>query len=668
MAEYKVDVTTGDRVGSGTLDRIYITLLGTEGQSEKVALDSWGVYVVSGTTGTYTVKTGTSLGRLLLVKVEKDPYFFSFDNEWYCSKIVVTTPEGEAILFPCYRWLTNNEAVELRGGKAMKVFEDDHPMLIEHRKKELASKQSLFKWNVMKEGLPFHADFNTLNVPAEVRMTVARRGQSKMTFLMCALELKMKGMLGSEESWENIDDMKKILWNRKTTLSEYVSQHWNEDDFYGYQFLNGMNPNMIKRCSALPPNFPVTEEMVKPFLEEGSTLDNEIQKGNIFLYDQKKMNGIPGRMFNGVRLQVSAGLCLFYLNPEKKLKPIAIQLQQQPSEDNPIFLPSDSETDWLLAKFFIKNTDMMDHQANHHFKDTHFLSEVWVTSLIRNFPVIHPIYKFLIPHFRWILHINALARDILFGPDGPFVSCTIGLDGTFEAMARSHAELTYSKLCFPENIAARGLESIPNFYYRDDGLQLWDMINSFVKAVVGHFYRSDIEVVKDSELQGWIHEIFTRCFLGNKSSGFPESFQNVEEVVKFITMVIFTVSAQHSAINSGQFDYQSFIPNGCTSVRKLPPTVKGQSSMKTYLETLPNIGESVKIVSLVYVLSLKYMDFVALGSYPEERFQEPEIQEMAKDFRAQLSKLTDVINARNAQITVPYMYMNPVRVENGVTQ
>ncbi|XP_054617012.1 hydroperoxide isomerase ALOXE3-like [Dunckerocampus dactyliophorus] len=668
MAEYKLDVTTGDKAYSGTSDHIYITLFGTEGQSERVELDNWGVDFVTGTTGNYTVKTSAPLGKLLLVKVEKDPYFFFSDNEWYCSKIVVTTPEGEAILFPCHEWLADNEVVELRGGRAMKVFEDDHPLLIEHRKKELASKKSLFQWAIMKEGLPYYANFDVSNVPAEVRMPVSRVAQSKMLALGGAFELKLKGMLGSVENWENIDDMKQIFWNRKTKLSEYVSQHWKEDDFFGFQFLNGISPNMIKRCSTLPANFPVTEEMVKAFLEEGSTLDNEIQKGNIFLYDQKKMNGIPGRMYNGARLQASAGLCLFYLNPEKKLKPIAIQLQQQPSEQNPIFLPSDSETDWLLAKMFIKNADMMDHQANHHFKDTHFLSEVWVTSLIRNFPVIHPIYKFLIPHFRWILHINAVARQILFGPGGPFPVSTLGLDSILETMVRSHAELTYSKLCLPENIAARGLESIPNFYYRDDGLQLWDMINSFVKAVVGHFYRSDSEVVKDSELQGWIYEIFTRCFLGNKSSGFPESFQTVEEVVKFITMVIFTVSGQHSAVNSGQFDYQSFIPNSSMLLRKPPPTVKGQSSMKTILETLPNVGESVKIASIVYVLSQKYYDFVNLGSYPEERFQEPEIQQMAKEFQAQLSKLTDIINARNAQLTVPYMYMNPGRVENGVTQ
>lgn len=34
--------------------------------------------------------------------------------------------------------------------------------------------------------------------------------------------------------------------------------------------------------------------------------------------------------------------------------------------------------------------------------------------------------------------------------------------------------------------------------------------------------------------------------------GFPSHFNTVDEVVKFITMVIFRVSVQHAAVNNGQ--------------------------------------------------------------------------------------------------------------------
>lgn len=63
-------------------------------------------------------------------------------------------------------------------------------------------------------------------------------------------------------------------------FTEYVAEHWKEDEFFGYQFLNGLNPNRIKKCSELPKNFPVTEEMVKPFLKDGSSLTEEMKVRN----------------------------------------------------------------------------------------------------------------------------------------------------------------------------------------------------------------------------------------------------------------------------------------------------------------------------------------------------------------------------------------------------
>ncbi|XP_071335431.1 hydroperoxide isomerase ALOXE3-like [Trachinotus anak] len=668
MAEYKLELTTGGMQYAGTWDHIFVTLFGNEGQTERIELDNSGASFSKGATGIYIMKTSSSLGKLLLVKVEKDPYFVLPEDEWYLSKIVVTTPEEDVILFPCYRWISRGELVELRGGKAMKVFEEDHPLLLNHREKELTLRQSLYQWKIMAEGLPHINCFNDESeLPAEIRYSDSKSSEAVNTEMIIGVELQLKGLLGSVEKWESIEDMKKIFWYKKTAISEYVTEHWKEDDFYGSQFLNGINPNVIKKCSELPPNFPVTEEMVKPFLEEDSSLEEEMENGNIFLYDQKKMDGIPARDYNGEPLHVTAGLCLFYLNPENKLMPIAIQLHQQPSEENPIFLPSDLETDWLLAKMFIKNADFMDHEAVHHLMNTHFLAEVYTMATLRCFPVIHPLYKLLIPHFRYTIYINTEGRKSLFGNNGVLRLSSLGYDGMVELMRRAFSETTYSSLCLPENITARGLESIPNFYYRDDGLKLWDIINSFVTAIVEYYYPSDTEVLKDIELQGWIGEIFIYGFLGNKASGFPGCFNTVEEVIKFITMVIFTVTAQHAAVNNGQFDYNSWVPNGSLLLHEPPPTTKGQSSMETILETLPNVGESVNFAAMTRMLSEKYTDVVPLGTYPEERFDEPAPKQMIKEFQAELSDLSEEITARNSELEVPYTYLNPAQIENSIT-
>ena len=44
-------------------------------------------------------------------------------------------------------------------------------------------------------------------------------------------------------------------------------------------------------------------------------------------------------------------------------------------------------------------------------------------------------------------------------------------------LKRSQNSLTYRSLCIPDDIAERGMEAVPNYYYRDDGLKLWDIIS-----------------------------------------------------------------------------------------------------------------------------------------------------------------------------------------------
>lgn len=60
----------------------------------------------------------------------------------------------------------------------------------------------------------------------------------------------------------------------------------------------------------------------------------------------------------------------------------------------------------------------------------------------------------------------------------------IGLTGSEMFLRKALDVLTYSSLCLPENINARGLGEIPNYYYRDDGLKLWNIIHEYEVILV----------------------------------------------------------------------------------------------------------------------------------------------------------------------------------------
>ena len=58
-----------------------------------------------------------------------------------------------------------------------------------------------------------------------------------------------------------------------------AAEHWRDDSFYGAHYLNGCNPDIIKRCTEIPSKFPVSQELVGNLLDEGDTLHKAIEVG-----------------------------------------------------------------------------------------------------------------------------------------------------------------------------------------------------------------------------------------------------------------------------------------------------------------------------------------------------------------------------------------------------
>ncbi|KAM7008635.1 arachidonate 12-lipoxygenase, 12R-type-like [Tautogolabrus adspersus] len=668
MVKYRVIVFNANLAQAATTNNVCIKLVGTDGESKRTWLTSikGSATFYLGAESKFSMYCPTSLGKLVLIELDKKPLPMFPEDNWFPNKIQIKSPEGDLYTFPIYRWIAGCEVHLFREGTALRIFDDNHHLGKYGREKELKQREELYRWHVYKEGLPhcMKAD-NPSSLPCEVVFSFTKAKEFILTASSGLAELQLKGLSCNQKNWSDINAIKKVFCNKKTDISEYVQKHWRDDAFFGYQYLNGVNPSFIRRCSALPENFTVTDEMV--FLRGAGCLSGEMQKGNIYLLDYKQLDGVTPNVINGKKQYLTAPLVLLHKTPDDKLMPIAIQLKQTPGENNPIFFPSDSEYDWLMAKMFVRSADFSEHQLNVHLLRTHLLAEVFAVSLLRNVPMVHPLYKLLIPHTRYTLQINFLARAALISETGVFTKfAASGGEGMITILKRSLSSMTYSSLCIPDDITERGMESVPNYYYRDDGLKLWEIIHRFVRGVLCHYYKTDAEVHQDSELQKWIQDIFEHGFLSQSCTGIPQSFDSVDELIKFVTMVIFTCSGQHSAVNSGQYDYGGWMPNTPISLQRAPPTTKGTTSEATMLQTLPDVNTTAQGMSTLWLLSKQSTDFVALGQFPEDHFCEEIPSKLIVDFQGELEILSTVIKTRNKSLEVPYTYMDPTLLENSV--
>ncbi|XP_036431187.1 polyunsaturated fatty acid lipoxygenase ALOX15B-like [Colossoma macropomum] len=128
MVKYTVEVFTGDAFTAGNANAIFIKLIGTKGSSEPQILDRF--TGIPGCSKTLTVSCKESLGTFFLVQLELKALVF--EDYWFCSKVIVTEPEGRRLLFPCYQWLSPKKKAILREATAKLSHKDtEEPFAID---------------------------------------------------------------------------------------------------------------------------------------------------------------------------------------------------------------------------------------------------------------------------------------------------------------------------------------------------------------------------------------------------------------------------------------------------------------------------------------------------------------------------------------------------------
>ncbi|KAF5905384.1 arachidonate 12-lipoxygenase, 12S-type-like, partial [Clarias magur] len=606
--EYYVTVATGTLKYSGTVNYVYVTLVGENGESERKRLDDHGWGLRKGQTCECKVWSKIPLGRVLLVRLEMEKWKkLNAEDNWFCNYVTVRpSGSGRTQTFPCYHWLVGDDKVEILDGTAKTLCDEILPQELAHRKAQLQERQSIYEWQVWAPGIPKCGAFKSEeDLPPDERFDFENAKNFEQVFHDILVELSLEKLISLiNKSWKNLEDFDNVFCALpKTPTAEYIKEHWKEDVFFGHQFMNGVNPRMIQRCRKVPSNFAIQGKMVQDFLHPNTTLDKELEAGNIYLVDYVILDGVPGNVIHGNQQYIAAPLCLLYEHPDKGLIPIAIQLVQNPTKDTPIFLPNDPPLAWLLAKMWVRHAEFQIFEVLSHLLRTHLIAEVFCVATLRQLPAVHPIYKLLIPHLKYTQEINCRARTRLISSDGIFKKAvSTGGEGLLMLSEREYKILTYRSLKPFYDFKDRDVSKLKKYFYRDHSLKLWNAIEKFVSSIVSLYYSSDSEVEQDSELQAWIKDIVDEGFENASNFGLPNKLQNKQELITLLSVIIFTSSAQHSAINNGQFDFCSWVFNTPSTMRQPPPTDKNSVTMELIMSTLPDINQSCIIVAVTYIL------------------------------------------------------------------
>ncbi|MDC4205980.1 MAG: lipoxygenase family protein [Candidatus Manganitrophus sp.] len=448
-----------------------------------------------------------------------------------------------------------------------------------------------------------------------------------------------------------------------------ISRNFREDSEFAAMRVAGPNPLTIQRMKTLDERLPITNEQYQAVIGTQDTLMTALADGRLYLADYSAFEGAVNGSFPAGQKFNYAPLALFAVPPGgRSLVPVAIQCGPKPGTDHPIFLPHDGDH-WFMAKSIVQVADTNIHQAVSHLGQTHLFIEPFVIATHNQLSRTHPLFLLLTPHFKGTLAINEGALGLL-APRGLvdlLLASSIDQSRVFAVKAAQSYQQNLNTSMLPQTLAQRGVDDasrLPDYPYRDDALLLWGAIHQWVENYVNYYYTSDAAVQADTELQNWVTELVSRDGGRLNNIGSANRISKRTELVDLITLICFTASAQHAAVNFPQAPLMSYLP-------ATPPAGYSPLSSLTregfrendFLKFLPPLDIAKALLDILYLLSSVY--YTRLGDYGDNYFTDPAIQNYLAKFQQELVKIEEEINQRNKMRT-PYEFLLPSKIPQSI--
>ncbi|AFY58433.1 lipoxygenase [Rivularia sp. PCC 7116] len=451
-----------------------------------------------------------------------------------------------------------------------------------------------------------------------------------------------------------------------------IAENFSTDEQFAYMRVAGYNPVMIEQVNKLGDRFPVTEAQYREVMGDDS-LAAAGEEGRLYLADYGILKGAVNGTFPSQQKYIYAPLALFAIpknsnsNKPTLMRPVAIQCGQNP-QDNPIITPKSDKYAWLFAKTIVQIADANYHEAVTHLGRTHLLVGPFVVATHRQLPDSHPLNILLSPHFEGTLAINDAAQRRLIAAGGgvdKLLASTI--DNSRVLAAVGLQSYGFNEAMLPKQLEKRGVndtQKLPVYPYRDDALLVWNTIHQWVGDYLNIYYKSDADVKNDTKLQNWAIE--AGAFDGGRVPDFGQQhglIQTLDYLIDAITLIIFTASAQHAAVNFPQGDMMNYAPAVPLAGYQPASILEGKVTEENYLNLLPPLEQAQEQLNLVHLLGSIY--YQTLGDYPENYFKDTLVKPALQQFRNNLIEVEATIHQRN-QNRPTYEYLLPSKIPQSI--
>lgn len=437
-----------------------------------------------------------------------------------------------------------------------------------------------------------------------------------------------------------------------------VSNLFKQDDWFAWMRVAGPNPLVIERVKDISQVF-ISEDKYQIFIPEES-LEEGISKGRLYIADYSIVSQLEAGSYPNQQKYITAPKALFVVK-DSTLVPVGIRIE------NVVFYPN-TDWSWEIAKALVQIADANHHELISHLGHTHLVIEAFVLATRRCLAPNHPLNILLLPHFEGTLFINDQAQKRLVTDQAPVDALLAGnINSSRQFSVQSVQKFNFNQAMLPMTFADRGVDDtnlLPSYPYRDDGLLIWNAIKKWVVDYLNIYYQnSDDNVQNDTELQAWIAELVSPTGGRMTNIGEEGRIKTIAYLEECITLIIFTASAQHAAVNFPQSTIMSYAPAIPFAGYTPAPTSAVGATQEDYFNLLPPVSQAQGQLNLNFLLGSVY--YTRLGDYTS--ILDMRVQQRLRNFQDNLKAIEVKIRGRNEQRTIgSYPYLRPSQIPQSI--
>ncbi|XP_065178678.1 linoleate 9/13-lipoxygenase-like isoform X2 [Sycon ciliatum] len=461
-----------------------------------------------------------------------------------------------------------------------------------------------------------------------------------------------------------------------------VDARWNDDRVFAASRLAGYNPGSIYRIGSR--GLPLSK--VRQFRNTDFDWDSAVQAASGYTYRQAVLRGRLYAQYHPILQNITIFRGAFagekFLTPfavfvlprgKQDLRPVAIQLGL--SRTSPVHSPESSFFWWTYSKIVANNANSLENNIEKHLHNSHFTGGRFAVVTQAEVAPNHPLRILLDPHFRGVHQTNSIGEVSLFSRGSVLDFGTLlTFDGTAEYLAQSYQQWNYREMNLHREVAYRGCRNLPYYPYYHDGLQVYRLLQRYVRSYVRLYYCCDRQVRNDETLQRWVAVLANDIYQGR--AGLPSRIDSVSELSDLLTNILWLFSGYHDAYNfpNAELIYSpaaglivALRPEEINATLAAATTEDNLGYFTSILGTLtPTLATQSTSISLT---GMKFQDL--LGNSPAAATVDERTETLHEFIQGRLDtleeRLTEENRMRLARGQLPYRHMLPSQLTGSIS-